>query len=190
MPAGGSGALAGSGVGGALTGGGVSTGCRSRTVEHRFGLAARFLTSQRDGCGWCCGCGGRGGGSSGSSTLLCKQLGERAHANAVRHARHRRSSANRTRDRRFLPPLHTVCGGDPQEQHDHAVRHAESTRLLRLLLPQGRLAFRAAFCWTRPRRSTRACTAAPSTAQSHSQSAFARSLNDGGGEDVPAVLGG
>eukprot|EP00964_Phaeocystis_antarctica_P041263 scaffold23594_cov53-Phaeocystis_antarctica.AAC.2 len=98
----------------------------SRTVEHRFGLAARFLTSQRDGCGWCCGCGGRGGGSSGSSTLLCKQLGERAHANAVRHPRHRRSSANRTRDRRFLPPLHTVCGGDPQEQHDHAVRHPES----------------------------------------------------------------
>ena len=37
MPAGGSGALAGSGVGGALTGGGVSTGCRAEPLSTASG---------------------------------------------------------------------------------------------------------------------------------------------------------
>ena len=62
-------------------------------MPHRLGRAARFLTSQRERCGWCYGCGGDGGsaGSCGSSTLLCKQLSERAHANAFGHGRCGRS---------------------------------------------------------------------------------------------------
>ena len=64
-------------------------------MPHRLGRAARFLTSQRERCGWCYGCGGDGGsaGSCGSSTLLCKQLSERAHANAFGHGRPRRTDA-------------------------------------------------------------------------------------------------
>ena len=65
---------------------------RLNRMPHRLGRAARFLTSQRERCGWCYGCGGDSGsaGGCGSSTLLCKQLSERAHANAFGHGRPRR----------------------------------------------------------------------------------------------------
>ena len=61
-------------------------------MPHRLGRAVCFLTSQRERCGWCYGCGGDSGsaGGCGSSTLLCKQLSERAHANAFGHGRPRR----------------------------------------------------------------------------------------------------
>ena len=45
----------------------------------------------------------------------------------------------------------------------------------------------AHFAWERSTWPSTACT--KQSAQSHSQSAFARGLNGGGGDDVPAVLG-